>query len=231
MELVGQDSQPEGAYRRHRPRLRRAAARASSSRTPVSARSASTSTSARSTRSTPAARTSSTPPTRRSASLVTTGRLVATNDFSVLAELRHDQHLRADAAPEDERPGHDVHPGRGRRDQEVPPSRPARDPRVDDLSGDDRRGRAARRSKRSASKVGQDFFLAFSPERIDPGNKQYQTRNIPKVVGGVTRALHAGREGALRAEHRHGGAGVVDAGRRDGEAPREHLPEREHRAR
>jgi len=35
-------------------------------------------------------------------------------------------------------------------------------------------------------KVGQDFFLAFSPERIDPGNKQYQTRNIPKVVGGVT---------------------------------------------
>jgi UDP-N-acetyl-D-glucosamine dehydrogenase len=35
-------------------------------------------------------------------------------------------------------------------------------------------------------KVGHDFFLAFSPERIDPGNKQYQTRNIPKVVGGVT---------------------------------------------
>ena len=38
----------------------------------------------------------------------------------------------------------------------------------------------------SGLKVGQDFFLAFSPERIDPGNKQYQTRNIPKVVGGVT---------------------------------------------
>jgi len=35
-------------------------------------------------------------------------------------------------------------------------------------------------------KVGRDFFLAFSPERIDPGNKQFQTRNIPKVVGGVT---------------------------------------------
>ncbi|MCC6767248.1 MAG: nucleotide sugar dehydrogenase [Deltaproteobacteria bacterium] len=34
--------------------------------------------------------------------------------------------------------------------------------------------------------VGHDFFLAFSPERIDPGNKRYQTRNIPKVVGGVT---------------------------------------------
>jgi UDP-N-acetyl-D-glucosamine dehydrogenase len=35
-------------------------------------------------------------------------------------------------------------------------------------------------------KVGQDFFLAFSPERIDPGNKIYGVRNTPKVVGGVT---------------------------------------------
>jgi UDP-N-acetyl-D-glucosamine dehydrogenase len=36
--------------------------------------------------------------------------------------------------------------------------------------------------------VGKDFFLCFSPERVDPGNPQYQTRNIPKVVGGVTAA-------------------------------------------
>lgn len=35
-------------------------------------------------------------------------------------------------------------------------------------------------------KVGEDFFLAFSPERVDPGNKKFMTRNIPKVVGGVT---------------------------------------------
>ncbi len=35
-------------------------------------------------------------------------------------------------------------------------------------------------------KVGEDFFLCFSPERVDPGNKQFQTRNIPKVVGGHT---------------------------------------------
>lgn len=34
--------------------------------------------------------------------------------------------------------------------------------------------------------VGTDFFLAFSPERVDPGNVQYVTRNIPKVVGGIT---------------------------------------------
>jgi UDP-N-acetyl-D-glucosamine dehydrogenase len=36
--------------------------------------------------------------------------------------------------------------------------------------------------------VGQDFLLAFSPERIDPGNKQFQVAQIPKVVGGVTPA-------------------------------------------
>jgi len=35
-------------------------------------------------------------------------------------------------------------------------------------------------------KVGRDFFLAFSPERVDPGNPRFNTRNIPKVVGGVT---------------------------------------------
>jgi len=33
-------------------------------------------------------------------------------------------------------------------------------------------------------KAGEDFYLAFSPERVDPGNAKYQTKNIPKVVGG-----------------------------------------------
>ena len=37
-------------------------------------------------------------------------------------------------------------------------------------------------------KVGEDFFLAFSPERVDPGNASYHTRNTPKVVGGITEA-------------------------------------------
>jgi len=37
-------------------------------------------------------------------------------------------------------------------------------------------------------KVGQDFFLAFSPERVDPGNSQWNTRNTPKVIGGITPA-------------------------------------------
>ncbi|HDM78312.1 MAG TPA: nucleotide sugar dehydrogenase [Deltaproteobacteria bacterium] len=40
---------------------------------------------------------------------------------------------------------------------------------------------------RNNIEVGKDFFLAFSPEREDPGNKEFHTGNIPKVVGGVTR--------------------------------------------
>ena len=36
-------------------------------------------------------------------------------------------------------------------------------------------------------KVGKDFFMAFSPERVDPGNAKFQARNTPKVVGGITR--------------------------------------------
>lgn len=35
-------------------------------------------------------------------------------------------------------------------------------------------------------KVGKDFFLSFSPERVDPGNPKYGTKNTPRVVGGVT---------------------------------------------
>jgi UDP-N-acetyl-D-glucosamine dehydrogenase len=35
-------------------------------------------------------------------------------------------------------------------------------------------------------RVGRDFFLAFSPERIDPGNTVFNTRNTPKIVGGIT---------------------------------------------
>jgi len=42
--------------------------------------------------------------------------------------------------------------------------------------------------ERTGLRVGEDFFLCFSPERIDPGNQRYQTRNIPKVIGGITPA-------------------------------------------
>jgi len=39
--------------------------------------------------------------------------------------------------------------------------------------------------ERSGLKAGQDFYLAYSPERVDPGSKNYNIRNTPKVVGGI----------------------------------------------
>jgi UDP-N-acetyl-D-glucosamine dehydrogenase len=40
--------------------------------------------------------------------------------------------------------------------------------------------------EKSGLEVGKDFFLCFSPERVDPANPKFHTRNIPKVIGGVT---------------------------------------------
>ena len=40
-------------------------------------------------------------------------------------------------------------------------------------------------------RCGEDFFLAYSPERVDPGNKIYKTKNTPKVIGGVTKTCTA----------------------------------------
>ena len=40
--------------------------------------------------------------------------------------------------------------------------------------------------EKSGLKVGKDFFLAFSPERVDPSNRSFNTHNIPKVIGGMT---------------------------------------------
>ena len=42
--------------------------------------------------------------------------------------------------------------------------------------------------EKSGLAVGADFFLAFSPERVDPGNPRFNTRNTPKIIGGVTEA-------------------------------------------
>jgi UDP-N-acetyl-D-glucosamine dehydrogenase len=47
--------------------------------------------------------------------------------------------------------------------------------------------------ERSGLRAGDDFFLCFSPERVDPGNATWQTANTPKVIGGITpRCLAAG---------------------------------------
>ncbi len=43
-------------------------------------------------------------------------------------------------------------------------------------------------TEKSGLKVGEDFFLAFSPERVDPGRQDWTTYNTPKVIGGITSA-------------------------------------------
>ena len=54
--------------------------------------------------------------------------------------------------------------------------------------------------------VGEDWFLAFSPERVDPGREDFTTINTPKVVGGITEACGdvatAWYEGAIKTVHR-----------------------------
>ena len=44
------------------------------------------------------------------------------------------------------------------------------------------------RLERTGLRVGRDFWLAFSPERVDPGREDWTTKNVPKVVGGITAA-------------------------------------------
>jgi UDP-N-acetyl-D-mannosaminuronate dehydrogenase len=57
-------------------------------------------------------------------------------------------------------------------------------------------------------KLDEDFLLAFSPERVDPGNPQYQT-HIPKVVGGVSKDSTEAAASALFADRRRGSSGLV----------------------
>ena len=60
--------------------------------------------------------------------------------------------------------------------------------------------------ERTGLKAGEDFHLAFSPERVDPGNGKWTTQNVPKVVGGITPACteRAAQlyEGAVDTVHR-----------------------------
>jgi UDP-N-acetyl-D-mannosaminuronate dehydrogenase len=46
---------------------------------------------------------------------------------------------------------------------------------------------------RDGARIGTDVFLAFSPERVDPGNERYGIRNTPKIVGGMTPSAPAAR--------------------------------------
>ena len=85
--------------------------------------------------------------------------------------------------------------------------------------------------ERAGAVVGQDVFLGYAPERVDPGNKDWDVHTTPKLVGGVTRRVPAAHEAALRDDRgdRACRCRQPDGGR-DREAAREHLPRGQHRA-
>ncbi len=122
------------------------------------------------------------------AEMVKAGRLRATTDFSVLVRGRHHQHLRADAAAQDQGPGPVLH--RRRRWRRSPST--FRAGQLVILESTTYPGTTDEvvqpMLEAEGLKAGSDFFLAFSPERVDPGNPQFHTGNIPKVVGGVNQA-------------------------------------------
>ena len=64
-------------------------------------------------------------------------------------------------------------------------ARAAHHPRIDDLSGDDRRSRAADARGEGASRPTSTSSWRFRPSASIPGNPQFKTKNIPKIVGGV----------------------------------------------
>ena len=51
----------------------------------------------------------------------------------------------------------------------------------------------------SGLKAGADFHLAFSPERVDPGNREFTTKTTPKIVGGIDAGVGGGGGRALPA--------------------------------
>ncbi len=85
--------------------------------------------------------------------------------------------------------------------------------------------------RESGLRAGADFHLAFSPERVDPGRVDWTTKTVPKVVGGVDERVDRRRGRALRLGRRHRPPRLVARGRRAHEAPGEHLPLGQHRAR
>ena len=107
---------------------------------------------------------------------------------------------------------------------------PAGGARVDHLSRLYARGPRARTWSARGTRSGKDIFLAFSPERVDPGNQIYQTKNTPKVIGGITAACNELTLALYEQLHRHHRPGLLLRRRGDGQAAREHLPGRQHRA-
>ena len=77
--------------------------------------------------------------------------------------------------------------------------------------------------------VGEDWFLAFSPERVDPGREDFTTLNTPKVVGGITPACAEVASSLVWQRDPAHIPGLFGGSSRDGETAGEYLPHDQHR--
>ena len=138
--------------------------------------------------------------------------------------------LRADAAVAPPRAGPHLYRAHGRGYRAAFETRPVDRSGIHHLSRHDA-GCAQAHPRKERAEGGRDFFLAYSPEREDPGNPDYETSTIPRVVGGDDPLDRRSRGGTLRPDREQGRAGGKLRHRRSGEADGEHLPRGEHRAR
>ena len=167
-------------------------------------------------------------PSEEVAKLIEEKRFSATTDFSVVRELDTINICVPTPLRKTKDPDMSYIVSAVRGDRQTFSSRAAGDAGIDHLSRHHRRTDAAD-VREARLKAGKDFFLCFSPERVDPGNPKYQTYNIPKVVGGITPACT--EMGALFfSQALENVVPVSHARRRDGEAAGEHLPHDQHRA-
>ena len=141
--------------------------------------------------------------------------------------LRRDHHLRPDAADQLARAG--PHPPR-RRTTSL--ARVLQKGQLVVLESTTYPGTTRERMKpileESGLGAGEDFHLAFSPERIDPGRTDYTVRTTPKVVGGLTEGCTRAAD-AVRGDLRQGRRGLGPGAGRADEAAGEHLPLGQHR--
>jgi UDP-N-acetyl-D-glucosamine dehydrogenase len=126
-------------------------------------------------------------PSATLAPLVESGKLRATTDFSAVLELDTINICVPTPLRKTKDPDMSFIVSSCAGNRRLLPCRHAGDSGIHHLPGDHRRAGAAHAGQERAG-WGRDFFLCFSPERVDPGNPKYQTVNIPKVVGGCTPA-------------------------------------------
>ena len=221
-------STPRSTHWRHRPRLRRPSPRrrARQRGLHVTGFDVDATRSARSTKAAPTSVTSSprTSPSPRRRPLRRDRRLHEAR------RRGRDQHLRPDAAPQDPRSRRFLHRVAVERDPQA-----LHDGQLIILGSTTYPGTTHEfvipLLEDAGLEIGKDFCLAFAPERIDPGNEKFKVRNVPKVVGGETAALHRARLRRSSTRSSTDRPGELDASRRDGEAAREHLPRHQHRPR